>query len=157
MMKYILIALGLLVSIIFTDTNTCEAKLYVQLRNHLKYDEAKASFIPSAQGWGKIIRIFNSDSLNKKFASKNTITREVRLNINEASDLIFLYVTPKDANDLAVNKVIKVQKMIIGKEIAHYNLGVNTEIIVPEQLAKVEEDSKDLVKISFKFSHPDKH
>ncbi len=90
-------------------------------------------------------------------ASKNTITREVRLNINEASDLIFLYVTPKDANDLAVNKVIKVQKMIMGKEIANYNLGVNTEILVPEQLAKVEEDSKDQVKISLKFSHPDKH
>ena len=53
--------------------------------------------------------------------------------------------------------MIKVQKMIISKEIANFNLGVNTEIIVPEQLAKVEEDSKDKVKISFKFSHPDKH
>ena len=157
MMKYILMALGLLVSIIFIDPNTCEAKLYVQLRNHLKYDEAKESFIPSTQGWGQIIRIFKSDTVNKKTSSKNTITREVRLSINEASDLIFLYITPKDANDLAFNKVIKVQKMIISKEIANFNLGVNTEIIVPEQLAKVEEDSKDQVKISFKFSHPDKH
>ena len=156
-MKKLLLVAGLLVSIIFTDSNTCEAKLYVQLRNHLKYDEAKASFIPSSQGWGKILRIFNSDASNYKSSSKNTITREVRLHINEASDLIFLYVTPKDANDLAVNKVIKVEKMIIGKEIANYNLGVNSEILVPEQLAKVEEDSKDQVKISFKFSHPDKH
>ncbi len=156
-MKNIFIASVLLVSIIFLDTNACQAELFVQIRNHLKYDEVKASFIPSSQGWGTIIRLFNSDSLNKQNASKNTIAREVRLNINEASDLIFLYVTPKGENDLAVNKVIKVQKMIIGKEIATYNLGVNTEIIVPEQLAKVEEDSKDQVKISLKFSHPDKH
>ncbi|MEI7706646.1 MAG: hypothetical protein WCI90_00125 [Chlorobium sp.] len=157
MMKKLLLVAGLLVSIIFLDHNTCQAKLFVQLRNHLKYDEAKASFIPSTQGWGQIIRIFKSDTVNKKTSSKNTITREVRLSINEASDLIFLYITPKDANDLAFNKVIKVQKMIISKEIANFNLGVNTEIIVPEQLAKVEEDSKDQVKISFKFSHPDKH
>ena len=156
-MKNILIALGLLVSIIFIDPNTCEAKLYVQIRNHAKYDEAKGLFIPSSQGWGKILRIFNSGSLNKNSSSKNSITREVSLNINDASDVLFLYVIPKDQNDLAVNKVVKVSGMKISKEIAKYHLGVNSEIIVPDQLAKVEEDTIDRVKISLKYSHPEKH
>jgi hypothetical protein len=156
-MKKILIALGLLLSIISIDAKTCEAKLYVQIRNHAKYDEAKASLVPSNQGWGQIVRIFNSDGSNLNSSSKNIITREVRLNIAEASDLLFLYVTPKGNNDLAVNKVIKVPNMVISKKIAKYNLGVNAEVIIPEQLAKVEEDTKEQVKISLKFSHPDKH
>ena len=68
-----------------------------------------------------------------------------------------LHVTPKGQDDAAVNKVIKVHKMIISKEIAKYSVGINSEIIVPEQLAKVEEDTKEQIKISVKFSHPDKH
>ena len=89
--------------------------------------------------------------------SKNSITREARLNINEASDLLFLYVTPKVQNELSINKLVKVNKMIISKEIAKFNTGVNSEIIIPEQLAKVEEDSKTQLKIAIKYSHPDKH
>ncbi len=156
-MKNIIIVLGLLVSIIFIDTRTCAAELYVQIRNHAKYNEAKASFAPSSQGWGEIVRIYNSDRLSKHSSSKNIITREVRLNIIEASDLLMLHVTPKGQDDAAVNKVIKVHKMIISKEIAKYSVGINSEIIVPEQLAKVEEDTKEQIKISVKFSHPDKH
>jgi hypothetical protein len=156
-MRNMFLVLGLLVSIIFIDAKTCEAKLYVQIRDHAKYDEAKASFVPSNQGWGQIVRIFNSDGSNISTSKKNIITREVRLNIAEASDLLFIYVTPKGNNDQAVNKVIKVPNMVISKKIAKYNLGVNSEIIIPEQLAKVEEDTKEQVKISLKFSHPDKH
>ena len=65
-------------------------------------------------------------------------------------------MTPNGTNELAVNKIVKVNKMTISKKIARYSLGINSEIAIPEQLAKVEEDSKDRVKISMKFSHPDK-
>ncbi|MEI7787922.1 MAG: hypothetical protein WCI23_04690 [Chlorobiaceae bacterium] len=146
-MKKIIIALGLLVSMLGFNTKKCEAKLYVQINKHA----------PSKEGWDKIIRIFSSNSSNPMVTSKNSITREARLNINEASDLLFLYVTPKVQNELSINKLVKVNKMIISKEIAKFNTGVNSEIIIPEQLAKVEEDSKTQLKIAIKYSHPDKH
>ena len=156
-MKRIIIALGLLVSIIGFNTAKCEAKLYVQIHNHARFNAATASFIPYREGWGQIIRIFSSNAANTIVTSKNSIIREARLNIIEASDLLFLYVIPKGQNELAVNKLVKVKKIIISKEIATYNLGINSEIIIPEQLAKVEEDSKTVVKIAIKYTHPDKH
>jgi hypothetical protein len=155
-MKNTLVALGFLVSMFFMGTKNCDAKLYIQVRNHSKYDAVTSKCIPSKHGWGEILRLVSSNSLNKNDSSKNIINREVSLNINEGSDLVFLSVTPKGQNELAGNKLVKVNKMIISKGIAKYNLGVNSEIEIPEQIAKVEEDSQNRIKISIKFSHPEK-
>ncbi len=156
-MKKFITACGLFLSLIIFNTNPCEAKLYVEIRDHIWYDAETNSFKPSSRGWGQIIRIFNSNAVKKTYSSRKTITRELTLNINDASDLLFLTVTPKNQNEHALNKVIKVNKMTLSKEIAKYNLGVNSEIKIPEQLAKVEADNKDQIKISIKFTHPDKH
>ena len=155
-MKRTVIVLSLFASSFLIGTNSCEAKLYLQILNHSKYDAATAKCIPSKHGWGKLIRIFSSNTLPKNSSSSHYLTKEVSLNINEGSDLVFLSVTPNGTNELAVNKIVKVNKMTISKKIARYSLGINSEIAIPEQLAKVEEDSKDRVKISMKFSHPDK-
>ena len=155
-MKNTFIALSLLVSLIFAGTEKCDAKLYVQILNNTRYDAAKASLLPSKQGWGKILSIISDNTLPKRHQKKNVITREASININEGSDLIYLHIIPKGSNDLAVNKLIKVNKFIISKEIANYNLGVNAEIEIHDQVAKVDEDSIEGVKMSLKFSHPDK-